>query len=161
MQRLKVALPEDLRARLDAASAKSGQSVAEEIRSRVEASFAQEAVDKATRDLLDGVARMPAEIELETGAAWHKHPGAWAVLRAAILSRLQRIKPKGATTFGPRPHQVVPGDDKDFEAIGVMVEYHLHETPDFTSSPLRRALEQSHREIVKLHQQRQGRGDKS
>jgi hypothetical protein len=161
MQRLKIALPDELRAQLDAASTKSGRSVAEEIRSRVEATFALETVDRATRDFIAGVARMPAEVELETGAAWHKHAGAWAVFRAAILSRLQRIKPKGATTFGPRPHQVVPGDDRDFEAIGVMVEYHLHETPDFTSSPLRRALEQSHREIMKLHQQRQAKGDKS
>jgi hypothetical protein len=159
MQRLKIALPEELRARLDAASKKSGESVAEEIRRRVDASFAQEAIDKPTRDFLDGLALMPAEVELETAAAWHKHVGAYGVFREAILRRLARLKPEGTIAFGKRPHQAIPGDDP--EGIGLSIEEHLWTDPNYTHSAWRAAMEKSHREIVKLDHQRQKRGDKS
>jgi len=142
MQRLKVALPDDLRAQLDAASAKSGQSVAEEIRNRVEASFAREAADKPTRDFLQGVALMPAEIELETGANWHQHAGAHEVLAQAIRARLDELKPKGSTAFGDRPHATVFDDDPN--QLGLMIEYRLRRYPDFTNSPSRQLMEDEH-----------------
>jgi hypothetical protein len=161
MKQMKVALPDELRQRLDAASEKSGRSVAEEIRARVEASFMRDAVvDKPTRDFLEGLALMPAEVELETGAAWHKHAGAWETLRAAILARLGRLKPKGSAAFGPRPHQAIPGPD-DTQAIGQWIEYQLHETPDFTTSPLRRALEESLRQMMEFRRQSEKKGGKS
>ena len=142
MQRLKIALPDELRARLDAASAKSGQSVAEEIRSRVEASFAREAADKPSADFLADLALMPAEIELETGAAWHVHAGSHATFTRAILSRLLRFKPKGSMTFGPRPHATVSNDDPN--DLGVLIEARLHQMPDFSTSPTRRLMEEEH-----------------
>jgi hypothetical protein len=159
MQRFKIALPDELRAQLDAASTKSGASVAEEIRRRVEVSFTQEDVDKPTRNFLHGLALMPAEIELETGAAWHKHAGAWAVFREAILRRLAQLKPEGTIVFGKRPHQAIPGDDP--EVIGLSIEENLSTDPNYTHSAWRAAMEKSYREIVKLHQQRQTKGDKS
>jgi hypothetical protein len=164
MKRLKVSLPGELRARLDAASAESGRSLADEIRMRVEASFAREAVDKPTRDFLDGLALMPAEIERETGAAWHSHAGAFAVFRQAILSRLARLKAQlklegGSIAFGKRPHQVVPGPGDPHE-IGLSIEQHLHADPNFTNSRVRRATEETLREIIALHQSRQ-KGKKS
>ena len=142
MKQLKVALPDDLRARLETASSRSGRSLADEIRARVEASFAQEAVDKPTRDFLEGVALMPAEIELETGAAWHKHAGAHAVFTQAILSRLEELKPKGSTAFGDRPHATVFDDDPN--QLGLMIEYRLRRYPDFTNSPSRQLMEDEH-----------------
>jgi len=159
MQRLKIALPDELRAQLDAASAKSGRSVAEEIRSRVEATFALETVDKSTRDFIAGIARMPAEIELETGAAWHKHAGAYVVFREAILRRLARLKPEGSIAFGKRPQQAIPGDDP--EGIGLSIEENLWTDPNYTRSEWRAAMGKNLREIIKLQQQRQKKGDKS
>jgi hypothetical protein len=143
MQRLKIALPDELRARLDAASAKSGQSVAEEIRSRVEASFAREAADQPTADFLEGLARMAAEIERETGAAWSKHAGAHEVFTQAILSRLEVLKPEGATAFGERPHATVadPTLLGSTTSLGSIIEFRLRQQPDFTSSSARRLME--------------------
>jgi hypothetical protein len=145
MQRLKIALPSDLRTRLDAASAKSGQSVAEEIRSRVEASFAREAADRPTRDLVEGVALMAAEIERETGAAWHKHAGAHEALEWAIKMRLRELKPKGSIVFGDRPHATLPYDDP--YQLGPIIEFRLRQYPDFTSSPTRRFMEGEHQRL--------------
>jgi hypothetical protein len=142
MKQLKVNLPDDLRARLDAASAKSGQSVAEEIRSRVEQSFAQEAVDKPARDLFEGLTLMPAEIELETGAAWHKHAGAHEAFVQAILSRLLRFKPKGSMAFGDRPHATILDDDPNL--LGVLIEGRLHQLPDFSNSPARQLMKEEY-----------------
>ena len=142
MQRLKVALPDDLRAQLDAASKKSGESVAEQIRRRIEASFAREAADEPTRDFLERVALMPAEIELETGAAWHKHAGSHETFVQAILSRLDALKPKGSTAFGDRPHATVFDDDPN--QLGLIVEFRLRRYPDFTHSPSRQLMEDEH-----------------
>ena len=143
MKQMKVALPDDLRARLDAASEKSGRSVAEEIRARVEQSFTRDAVvDKPTRDFLEGVALMAAEIELETGAAWHKHAGAHEVFVQAVVSRLDGLKPKGSATFGERPHATVFNDDPT--QLGALIEFRLRRQPDFTNSPTRRLMEEEH-----------------
>jgi hypothetical protein len=146
MKQLKVALPDELRAQLDAASAKSGRSVADEIRTRVERSLELDALDRPTRDFIVGVALMPAEIERETAAAWHKHAGAWAAFRQAIISRLKRLEPKGPIAFGKRPHQSGPGSVP--EDIGMWAESHLWENPNFTTSSLRKAMEQTYREIA-------------
>jgi hypothetical protein len=146
MKQMKVALPDDLRARLDAASKKSGRSVAEEIRARVEASFARDVVvDKPTRDFLEGLALLPAEIELETGAAWHKHPGSHEAFVQAILSRLIRYKPKGSTAFGDRPHATVINDDPN--QLGLLIEVLLYKSPDYSNSPQRQAMEEAHQKM--------------
>jgi hypothetical protein len=155
MAQLKITLPEPIRAKLDAAAEKSGYSLAEEIRSRLERTFAEDELDQPTRDFLDGVELMPAEIERETGAAWHSHAGAHAVFKQAVLSRLARLKPEGALAFGERIHQAIPGND-DPQEIGVWIEYHLWGDPDFTRSSMRAGLEASYREILKLHQEREG-----
>jgi hypothetical protein len=145
MKQMKVALPEELRARLDAASEKSGRSVAEEIRARVEASFTRDAVvDKPTRDLFEGLALLPAEVEFETGAAWHEHAGAHETLTQAIISRLEALKPKGSTAFGDRPHATVFDDDP--YQLASRIELRLRRDPNFTGSPTRRLLEEEHQE---------------
>jgi len=157
VKQLKASVPDELTARLEAAATKSDRSLSAEILARLEASFARDALDKPTRDLLDGLALMPDEIEIETGAVWHKHPGAWAVFRQAILRRLAELKPEGVTiSFGKRPHQAFPGDDP--EEIGTQIELHLRINPDFTQSSFRQAMEKSFYEIAKLHEHRQKGG---
>jgi TraY domain len=156
MKQLKASMPDDLAARLETASKKSGRSLSAEICARVEASFARDALDKPTRDFLDGVALIPAEIEREAGVSWHAHAGALFAFRQAIASRLARLKaqlkPKDSETFGPRPHKTIPGPLTPHE-LGVAVEYHLWQTPNFTNSQLRTEMENTLREIEKLHQQ--------
>jgi hypothetical protein len=145
-------MPDELVERLERASAKAGRSLSAEICARIEASFAQEAMDKATLDFLNGVALMPAEIEREVGAAWHKHAGAHEVFKQAILSRLEELKPEGSSAFGERPHATVFEEDSllsdglPFPAqLGSIIEYRLRRQPDFTTSPTRQLMEDEHR----------------
>jgi hypothetical protein len=145
MKQLKASVPDELAERLERASAKSGRSLSAEICARVETSFAQEAVDKPTRDFLEGLALLPAEVELETGAAWHKHAGSYEVLVQAILSRLIRYKPKGSTAFGDRPHATVSNDDPN--QLGLLIEALLNKSPDYTNSPQRQSLEEAHQKM--------------
>jgi plasmid stability protein len=143
MKQLKVSLPDDLRAQLDATSAKNGQSVAEEIRSRVEASFAQEAVDKPLRDLLENVTRLAAEIERERGAAWHKHAGAHELLTLAIAIWLGELKPAGPTAFDANwPHATVFGNDP--HQLAALIVHRIRNDPNFTNSATRRWMEDEH-----------------
>jgi hypothetical protein len=147
MKQMKVALPDDLRARLDAASERSGRSVAEEIRARVEQSFARDVVaDVATRDLLENVALMPAEIARETGANWYQHAGAHEILTLAIPLWLEPLKPKGPTAFGNRPHATVSIDDP--RQLAVLIVRRLRKEPGFTSSKTRQWMEEEHRQLM-------------
>jgi hypothetical protein len=148
MKQLKVALPDALRARLEAASAESKRSLADEIRARVEASFAQ-AADPPTHDFAWGVAAMATEIERETGAAWHKHAGAHEKLKDAILSRLEVLKPTGSTAFGDRPHATV--SDDNLNKLGSIIELRLRRQPDFTNSATRRLMEEEYQRMGSPH----------
>jgi hypothetical protein len=159
MKRINLSLPPELRSELDATSARSRKSIADEIRSRLEWMFELdwlEPVDKPTLDLIAAVARMAAELGRETGAPWHAHAGSHAVLRQEILSRLARLKPEGAAAFGPRPHRAEPYDDP--AQLGVELEFSDWETRDYGRAARRRlrlAKEQSFAEILKLQQQRE------
>jgi len=102
-------------------------------------------VDKPTRDFLEGVALMPAEIEREVGAAWYEHAGAHEVLRQVIQARLNELKPKGSSAFGDRPHATTSDDDPNH--LGSMIEYRLRRQPDFTNSPGRQLMEDEHQRV--------------
>ena len=149
MKQLKASMPDEMIERLEKASAKAGRSLSAEIYARVEASFAQEAMDKATLDFLNGVALMPAEIEREFGAAWHKHAAAHGMFTKLILAWLKLLKPEGSTTVFPdRPHATLSlptalGGDLD-QLASIMVN-RLRQQPDFTTSPMRRLLEDEYR----------------
>jgi hypothetical protein len=144
MKQLKASMPDELAERLEKASTKAGRSLSAEICARIEASFAQEAVDKPTRAFLDGLSLMPAEIERETGANWHQHAGAHEVFTQAILSRLEELKPKGSSAFGDRPHATVDPTLLG-SPLGATIEYRLRKQPDFTTSPTRQLLEEEYR----------------
>lgn len=164
MERINVSLPPELRGQLDAASAESGKSVADEIRSRLEWVFRLdgfEPVDNPTLDLLSGIARIAADLVRETGSAWHAHAGTHSALRQAIRSRLERVRPEGDPAFGPRPHRAGAFDDP--QQIGMWAEFNDWEHRDFEPAArqrLRQAMEKSWQEIMELQQRReQGGGD--
>ena len=147
MQRLKIALPDDLRAQLDAASKKIGESVAEQVRRRLETSFTQEAVDKPTRDLLEAIMRITAEITRERGASWARHRGAFEVLIRAIQIWLAELKPAaGPTAFDPNwPHATVPTDDP--HQLASLIVHRLRKEPGFTHSKTREWMEEEHQRL--------------
>jgi Arc-like DNA binding dprotein len=157
-RQLKVSLPDSLRRQLDAAAKKSGESVAEEIRRRVEQSFAQEAADRVSRDFLERVAAMPAAIELEMGSAWHKDASAHFVFGETILNWLERFKPKGplaTPTDADRPHATLmlagPKEDAKsiLEALGRGIEFQLFRYGSgFSKSEMRQGLVEGRRSMI-------------
>jgi hypothetical protein len=158
-QRLKVGLPPELRSQLDAAAAKSGKSVADEIRSRVEWSFSLEPLDEPTRQLIEGIVGMAADLERECGAPWHSHRGTFAALDLAVVTRLSRLRPEGDAAFGPRPHRAwgsdIPAD------IGRWSEFTDWERRDWTPASryaARLLMERSWQELQRRQQQREQEG---
>jgi hypothetical protein len=159
MERINVSLPETLRSQLEAASAASGKSVAEELRSRAAWGLSLEPMDAPTRQLIEDIAYMAWRNERETGTPWHAHAGSHLALRQAILAWFARRKPEGDLTFGPRPHRTEETDDP--EAIGMWAEYDAFIHSDWTLKGRRLArleMEKAWQEIVKLHEQRKQEG---
>jgi TraY domain len=149
MKQYKVSLPDELHQRLVAASDKSGRSLSDEIRTRVEESLNRDALDKVSRDWADLVQAIATEIHKETGQHWHKHAGAWEAFQAAMKPALEVIeRPPGTTKFGARPHQSIPEDDPHY--IGRWAAIKVMENDDWTKSPERLAMEQSFKQMKEL-----------
>jgi hypothetical protein len=158
MKQLKASMPDELAERLEAASAKSGRSLSAEICARVEASFAQEAVDKPTRDVVEAVAAMAVETELEMGSAWHKDASAHFVFGEAILNRLERFRPKGPLAMpadADRPHATVTpaGTKKDakslLEQLARYIEFQLQRWGlGYSKSEMRQGLVEGRRRMM-------------
>jgi hypothetical protein len=94
MGQLKITMPDDLRAKLDQASADSSLSVAEEIRSRVERTFQEDSADPPTRELMDSVQELAELVKLQTGRSWHEDVRAANILFEAIVHRFVRLYPR-------------------------------------------------------------------
>jgi hypothetical protein len=153
-----VVFPADMLERLR----RSERGVSDEVRRRVALTLDADAYDEPTRELAGEIMRMAAEVELETGAAWHSHAGSHAAFRQAILSRLSRLKPEGFAVFGERPHQSGPGDDP--QEIGIWAEHAVWQSRGWSAEErerFRAAKESSFQEIVRLHQERKQDGDQS
>jgi hypothetical protein len=93
-KQLNVALSDDLRAQLDAASREAGRSIAEEVRQRLERSFfGDDHVDQRTRDLAMAIGRFARLLEHDRGSAWHADPTTHAALGELIGMWLQHHPP--------------------------------------------------------------------
>jgi hypothetical protein len=155
----KVALEPNLRDALEAAAARSGRTLAAEIRARLEGAVGESA-DPVTRDLQTKIAALAEEVELETGAPWHAHLGSFAAFRQGVVELLARrkaaIPDHSPTAFGDRPHQTMIGSP---EEIGTRLELRVSEEPSPENRRARRRwMENAWRELVAF-QQRQKRGD--
>ena len=146
MKQTKITLGDDLRARLNDASEKNNRSFAEEVRVRLQTSFERDVdVDRPTRDFVEGVARVPAEIERETSAAWHKHAGAHEVLALAIQIWLGELKPEGPKAFADRSHATTFTDDP--YQLASLIVHRLRKEPGFTNSKTRQWMEEEHQRL--------------
>jgi hypothetical protein len=153
VKQLKISLPEELRAQLDQASAASGVSVAEEIRRRIEASFEQDGIDPATRELQDYIVRLAVMVRLQTNHLdWFIHPGAHRSFRFGITSRLARLKPEGEPVFGPDDlPKVKLVEAESPEAVGQALESIDHHTPPLDPEKLRILREQTLKEMIQRY----------
>jgi hypothetical protein len=83
----------------------NGRSVGEEMRRRLEASFASSRspdVDPKTRELLDVTAVMADEVE-EFLPPWHEDPGSYLIFVTALTRWLKQYKPEGDAALKPKP----------------------------------------------------------
>ncbi len=140
-RQLPVALPEDVRAELEAAALKSGHSVAEEIRRRITLTLEADAHDTQTRALAADVAQLAEQINREKGFAWHSHEKAFETLVSAINAWLAGIKPKRRDGVGAS--DLMWGDD-DPATLGRSIARH--------HQGFKAALEKSTDEMRKLHE---------
>lgn len=92
MKQLKVALPETLRVLLLTSAERSGRSLADEIRTRLERTYSEDTIDEPTRALLYGVEHLARLVQVQTGHEWHVHPVASDALLAAINTRFARLR---------------------------------------------------------------------
>jgi hypothetical protein len=146
-------LEPNLRDALETAAARSGRTVAAEIRARLEGA-AGESADPVTRDLQANIAALAEEVELETGAAWHTHLGSFAAFSRGIVEllalRKAAIPADGPTEFGDRPRQTMVGSP---EKIGERLALRVSEQPLPENRRARRHwMENAWRELVASQQ---------
>ena len=102
-----VALPDHLRDKLAAQSELVNTSIAEEIRKRLETSFANDEVDGQTRDLVAAAMSIAEEITAQSGADWHETQKGRQAVAAGVRHYLETMAPPVLTAtaaddlFGP------------------------------------------------------------
>jgi hypothetical protein len=123
MQQLKVSLPDDMRARLDAASTAAGRTLGEEIRRDLEDAFFWCQFDEPTRLLMAQIGFAAQLTKAQTGRNWQEQAGAHHVFRQVISSLLTRRKPAGEATIDPSA--LPPGrpvGSTDLTEMGIALE---------------------------------------
>jgi hypothetical protein len=88
-----VALPADLRGKLAAASEVANSSIAEEIRKRLETSFANDKGDDQTRDLVAAARWIADDITVQAGAEWHATQKGRQAVAAGLRHYLETMAP--------------------------------------------------------------------
>ncbi len=72
------------------------RGVSEEIRNRLERTFAEDALDPVLRELREGITNIAARLCQDFGAEWHSSPKAHEAFTAAVLQRLSRYRPSAS-----------------------------------------------------------------
>jgi hypothetical protein len=114
MRQVNVSLPDDLRAKLDAASAAAGHTLGTEIRNRLERSFDWGRFNIPTQMLLQLIGNLALFSKAQTGRDWRDDAAANFVFRRAVAILLARLKPEGEPVLNPAelpPNRPVHCDD--------------------------------------------------
>jgi hypothetical protein len=159
MKQLKVSLPDALRDALDAAAAKSGLSLGEQIRLRLERTFAEDAIEPHARELAEDVLWLADKMS-SIGIPWYRNDRFRAALAAAISAWLE-TQPKPVRLYPePRtgPGLLVGWSDMfaaelDPPTVGTMLARDLYN--------FKRAIAESNRELRERHSNLQKPGDES
>jgi hypothetical protein len=123
MQQLKVSLPDDMRARLDAASTAAGRTLGEEIRRGLEEAFFWGQFDPFTRLLMAQIGFAAQLTKAQTGRDWQEHAGAHRVFQQTISSLLARRKPAGEEAIAASElPQNRPVGSADLTEMGIALE---------------------------------------
>jgi hypothetical protein len=133
MKQIKVSLPDDIRRQLEEAATDAGNSLSEEVRTRIEDSLEDDVIDLETRKLMAGINALARLVKVQTGHNWYDHAAANCVLRHAISARLERMK-RGTeeAVFNPGELPTVrlvaagSDDPRDMGLAVEAVEFHTH-----------------------------------
>jgi hypothetical protein len=95
-QQFTVALPPEVRSRLEAAATAAGHSIAEEIRRRIDQTISWETVDPVMRELLRGIENLSARLGADFGPKfnWHNDWQAHHAFAFAVRERLTGYEPQ-------------------------------------------------------------------
>jgi Arc-like DNA binding domain len=92
-QQFTVALPPEVRSRLEAAAKAAGHSVAEEIRKRIDQTISREKLDPTTVELLRGIENLAARLREDFGVEWFLDTRIHHAFSVAVAERLMAYKP--------------------------------------------------------------------
>jgi hypothetical protein len=132
-KQLGVALPPDLRARLEDASAAGGHSLADEIRQRVQRTFEQDDFHARHPDLvelLSKIEQLTILAERTTERRWNKDPATTYVLKLAVAALLDRYGATEITEVTTFPGGLLSGSSNPSHiaaAMEVLVDFQTRE----------------------------------
>ena len=96
MVRTQVVLPRELRDALQRAAEGNDQGLSAEIRQRLEAAYALEALNPHTRRLIENTNKLADSLALDLGVQWHENEFGRKALLAGFAVFLQEYDPKAA-----------------------------------------------------------------
>jgi len=140
MKQLKVSLDDDLRAKLEASSVASGKSLGEDIRDRLERTFAEDLIDPKTRDLTDDIQGLAGELAAQSHT-WHAHPKAFEAFTEAVKTWLEFQRPRRK---GVGVSDMIDASIDDPQTLGRTIARTLWR--------VKQAAEDGLKEMRKLHQ---------
>lgn len=96
-RQIAVALPPDIRTRLEEASADNWRTLSEEVRQRLEFSFQIAAIDAPTRSVQEAIANIARRLEADCEAPWYSS----TVTRQAFVAALNTVAAQIASKRPP------------------------------------------------------------
>jgi hypothetical protein len=118
---LTVRMPDDMRARLDAAARKKGWSLSQQLLWRLRVSFEKENHadhrDPATRALCFLIAETAQRVHIGIPVEWHRNPFLFRAFKLAVASLLDALAPAGAVE-SPLPEFSKVLEPRELQLIG-------------------------------------------
>jgi hypothetical protein len=105
---------------------KGEAGVSEEVRSRIQRTFEEDALDPVTRELIAGVINIADLVKVDLGSSWHANSGVHTAFAAAVAQRIEGYKPQGGGDPNLAVSALLGAWDSDVgaEAIGRTHERH-------------------------------------
>jgi hypothetical protein len=156
------------RSRLPPNAHESGREHPQQVAPEVASGQHAEGADEASVELALAVLEIAREVEIETDAKWHADGKAHRAFRRALLTAISKWRPAdyddnlfNEVELGPlekRPHASHPVANAD--ELGIAIAHHVLGIPDRkTRDKVREARKETLKEMLKLHQNREGEGN--
>lgn len=98
------------------------RGISDQIRERLEQTFAEDDLDGVTRELRDGLVNIAARVRADFGCEWHMMPRAHQAFAAALTQRVAGYAPPPREAPAAASDLMFFGPDDEPETIGRMRE---------------------------------------